>query len=89
MPSKEDFMHSTGLVNDWNVDPSQLGPIYPFVGSEGVLFVLCLAFCATFMIWKLVTENAKYDKRAGDLRQSNKLSEALDSDPLNHRIPGR
>ena len=80
---------STGLVNDWNVNPNDLGPIYPFVGSEGVLFVLCLGFCAAFMVWKLVTENAKYKKRADELRQSNNLSEALAADPLNHRVPGR
>ena len=81
--------NSTGLVTDWNVSPGDLGPIYPFVGSESVLFVLCLAFCAAFMIWKLVTENAKYSKRAQQLREADNLSEALQSDPLNHRIPGR
>lgn len=39
----------TGLVESWAGNPAEVGPIYPFVGSEVTLFVIC------FVLWVLCT----------------------------------
>lgn len=39
---------STTIVETWATDISALGPIYPFVGSEFVLWILGLIFWIGF-----------------------------------------
>ena len=64
-------------IETWNINPFDVGPIYPFVGWEGPMFAAGLAFCAAFMAWKLRTENAKYTAAAEKLRNSTELQAAL------------
>jgi len=70
-------MSSTGPIETWNVNPTDIGPIYPFVGSETLMFAACVVFCVAFFIWKFVTETAKYTKAAQSLREPNALENAL------------
>ena len=73
-------MSSTGLVDSWVTDPSSLGPIYPFVGSELLMFALCAAFSIAFMVWKLNTESAHYRQRVEHLQAEGELAAALHSE---------
>jgi hypothetical protein len=66
-------MIRTGNIESWTADPSQMGPLYPFVGWEPVMFGACLAFCVAFTVWKFVSENAKYDKKVIELRENGDL----------------
>jgi hypothetical protein len=66
-------------IESWNINPLDVGPIYPFVGWEGPMCAAGLAFCVAFMVWKLRTENAKYSAAAEKLRNSNELQEALNT----------
>jgi len=48
-------------VESWSVDLSTIGPIYPMVGSEGVLLILGLIFWLGWHIWQIRFENRTFD----------------------------
>ena len=70
-------MISTGPIENWNDNPIDVGLIYPFSGWEALMFAVCAAFFAMFMIWKFLTENAKYAHATRRLRESNELAKGL------------
>lgn len=47
-------------IETWDVNPSQVGPLYPLAGWEGLMFVACLVFCIAFMVWKFAMESSRY-----------------------------
>ncbi len=59
----------TGLVPSWNVDPMELGPLYPFVGSEMILFVVCVALWVAFTVWQMRFETERNDAAAQALAE--------------------
>ncbi len=67
-------MAVTGPIDSWNNNPLDVGPIYPFAGWEVLMFAVCVAFCIAFIVWKLVTESAKYASAAQTLRESGRLN---------------
>lgn len=73
-------MIPTGRVTSWSTDPTTIGPLYPFVGSELWLFLLCIAFCIAFTLWKLYVEQHGYRHKVQQLRQAGKLAEAMGTD---------
>ena len=70
-------MISTGPIENWNDNPIEVGLIYPFAGWEPLMFAVCAAFFAMFMVWKFLTENAKYAQATKRLRESNELAKTL------------
>ena len=72
-------MSSTGLIENWKNNPIDVGPIYPFVGWEMLMFVACVAFCVAFIVWKFITESATYSAKANQLRESGELAKALEA----------
>ncbi len=70
-------MGPTGPIESWNINPIDVGPIYPFVGWEILMFVASVAFCVAFMVWKFKTESAKYAAKAQELRESDELAKTL------------
>ncbi|REJ65366.1 MAG: hypothetical protein DWQ31_03395 [Planctomycetota bacterium] len=64
-------------VEDWVGELADLGPVYPWLGSEIWMFAACLAFCVWFMIWKFVTEHRKYDSTAREMGDGDRLADAL------------
>ncbi|NQY82192.1 MAG: hypothetical protein HRT36_04015 [Alphaproteobacteria bacterium] len=53
---------STTIVETWAVNMADLGPIYPFVGTEFILFIVGIVFWIGFHITQLRTENRLYDE---------------------------
>jgi hypothetical protein len=52
---------STGLVDNWlNVDT--FGAIYPFVGTEGFLAFVGIAFWIIWHIWQIKKEATEFSK---------------------------
>ena len=52
---------ATGAVDNWlNVDA--FGAIYPFVGSEGFLAVVGIAFWIIWHFWQIKKENTEFQK---------------------------
>ena len=42
---------STGLIESWGGKISDIGPMYPFVGAEFLLFIVCLVL---WIVWHIV-----------------------------------
>jgi len=51
----------TGLVESWQTHPTELGPLYPFVGWEVAMTIACTVVFVAFLIWKIRSENRRYD----------------------------
>ena len=70
-------------IETWNVNPLDVGPIYPFLGGEFLMFAACVAFFVAFLIWKFRTESAKYAAAARKLRESDELHRAFTMNSTN------
>ena len=57
-------MNRTGLIESWSRNPGELGPIYPFVGSEVWMFFACVIFCVAFFVWKFYGEQREYNSNS-------------------------
>jgi len=47
---------STTMVESWAVDLESIGPIYPFVGSEGLMVLLAFAAWIGWHVWQIRDE---------------------------------
>lgn len=52
---------NSGPIQTWNLNPADVGPLYPFVGWEGVMTVIAVALWLGFHVWH-------YRKETADLR---------------------
>jgi len=68
---------ATTEVTSWAVDLSTLGPIYPFVGSEMLWFLLGLAFWIGFHVWQIRAENRAFKEDMSKLRTPADIEAAL------------
>ena len=54
---------STTIVESWSgADLSQLGPIYPMVGTEMILFIIGLAFWLAFHVMQARIEQKEMEE---------------------------
>jgi hypothetical protein len=51
---------STGAFENWAGNIADIGPIYPFVGSEWLWFVIGVAVWIVWQIWQIRHENRTY-----------------------------
>ena len=56
-------MIRTGPVSSWS-NLEQLGPIYPFVGSEAFLALVCAGFWLGWVVWQWRAELKEYEHAA-------------------------
>lgn len=63
------MISSTGPVTTWQGNPLELGPLYPFVGHETLMFGVSVAICVAFLVWKFIFEDNKYKQQAKKIRQ--------------------
>lgn len=73
---------STTEVTTWAVDLSTVGPIYPFVGTEMLWFVLGLIFWIGFHVWQIGFETRTYDEDFAHMKKRENFEQAL----KNHRL---
>ncbi|HEX9791747.1 MAG TPA: hypothetical protein VGA60_13890 [Kiloniellales bacterium] len=64
-------------VESWSVDLSTIGPIYPMVGTEGLLVLLGVVFWIGWHIWQIRFESRLYDEDVKLLKEPGKLEEAM------------
>ena len=57
---------STTPVETWAADLAEIGPVYPFVGSEGLMVVLCAAAWIGWHVWQIRQEKREEEE---DLRE--------------------
>lgn len=60
-------MPTTITVKSWPADPTELGPLYPFVGWEMGMAVVCLLVFVSFLAWKIESEKHRYAKEVAAL----------------------
>jgi hypothetical protein len=71
---------STGNFANWDGDLLQIGPIYPFVGSEGLMVIIAVIFWIVWHILQIRAENRQLDEEARMLRQGNNLQKAVEAE---------
>lgn len=71
---------NTGNVENWDGNLLDLGPIYPFVGSEGIMVIIAVIFWIGWHILQIRAENRQHDEEAARLRQSGNLQKAVEAE---------
>ena len=72
---------STTIVESWSgADLSQLGPIYPFVGSEMLLVLIGVACWLGFHALQAGIERREMEKDAAAARSPERLRNILDEE---------
>lgn len=72
---------STTIVESWSgADLSQLGPIYPFVGSEVLLVLIGVAFWIGFHVLQAGIEKRELEEDAAAARSPERLRNILDEE---------
>lgn len=77
---------STGNFENWDGNVLDLGPLYPFVGFEGLMVVILVVLWAAWHIAQMVGEGRDLEERVRKLRQSSELQKALDSERVIERM---
>ena len=77
---------STGNFENWDGNIADIGPIYPFVGSEGIMVILAVVIWIGWHIFQIKTENKRYEEQASALRQSGALQKALNDEHTLERM---
>ena len=72
---------STTIVETWaGTDLTQLGPIYPFVGSEGILVIIGLAFWLGFHFLQAGVEREEFRKDEEAAKSPERLKRVFDKE---------
>ena len=69
-------MSTTG-ISSWAVDIGQVGAIYPFQGTEFILFLAGVAFWIIWHIVQLRQEDRTYEDDLRHLKDPEKLERAM------------
>ena len=77
---------TTGNFANWDGDLTQLGPIYPFVGSETLMVILAVIFWIGWHYLQIRMENRTHDADAAKLRQGNNLQKAVEAERVIERF---
>jgi hypothetical protein len=68
---------NTGNIENWDGNILDVGPIYPFVGWEGLMVVIAVIFWVGWHIMQIRMENRLHDTEAQSLRQGDNLQKAI------------
>jgi|TARA_B100000809_G_scaffold241718_1_gene265143 hypothetical protein len=52
----------TPTIENWQSNPTEIGPIYPWVGLEVWMVIAAALSCLFFLAWKLKSESRHYDQ---------------------------
>jgi len=64
-------------VQSWAVDLSTIGPIYPMVGTEGILTILGVVFWIGWHVWQIRFEQRRYEEDLKLLDGAGKLENVM------------
>ena len=77
---------NTGLIDNWNSNMTDIGPLYPFVGWEVAMVIVCLIFWIGWHYLQMRMENRTLDDEARQLRQGDNLVKAIEADRTRERM---
>ena len=72
-------MSTTG-IESWAVDLKDVGAIYPFQGSEGLLVVIGLVTWIAWHIWQIRSEKNSHEEQIRKFGDATNVNSALDAD---------
>ena len=72
-------MSTTGMES-WAVDLKDVGAIYPFQGSEGLLVIIVLATWIAWHIWQMRSEKNNHEEQVRKFGDATNVNNALDAD---------
>jgi predicted signal transduction protein with EAL and GGDEF domain len=75
---------STGNIETWAGTISEIGPAYPFVGTEVILTIVCAIFVLWFLVKQAGMESAGLAEELREFGGKESLSKIVESeDPKN------
>lgn len=76
----------TGDFRNWTGTILEIGPIYPFVGSEVLLWILGMAFWIGWHVLQVRRENRQLEEEARVLRQGDNLQRIVQAEHTIERM---
>ncbi len=61
----------TGLIENWTGNPAEIGPMYPFVGFEVPVVLVCFILWILYTIWQMRSEYTHYAREEQEFRKSD------------------
>ena len=68
---------NTGLIESWTGSISDIGPIYPFVGTEFWMWIVGLVLWVLWLIWQARNEADEYRDEAEKYTRGENLLKAI------------
>jgi threonine/homoserine/homoserine lactone efflux protein len=72
----------TGNVSDWNATMTDVGPLYPFVGTELLWVGLAFVLWIVWHIWQARMESSNYTDDLAKLKQNGNMERALKGEKI-------
>ena len=69
-------MSTTGL-DSWAVDLAEVGPVYPFQGSEVLMVIVGVAIWIIWHIWRVKLENRTFEEDEARLKNNHSMEETI------------
>ncbi len=69
------------MGNSWAVDLANVGAIYPWQGSEVIMFIVAFVVWIVFHIVQIKQENADYNEDIERYGSADSIKKALDEHP--------
>lgn len=69
-------------IGNWQGNMLDIGPLYPWVGSEVVMVILGLVFWIGWHIWQFRMENSNYEDDLKTLKQNDNMTKALKGEKI-------
>jgi len=70
-------------IENWQTNPLEVGPIYPWAGLEILMVAAAALFCLYFLVWKLNSESRHYAQAVRQLT-ADSLSEGVSNQHEEH-----
>jgi hypothetical protein len=64
----------TGRVESWAGQIIDIGPIYPFVGAEFLLFLVGMVFWIGWHVWQFRIESKQFDEDQARIQRAGGVS---------------
>ena len=71
---------TTGNVESWGGNISEIGPLYPFVGLEGLMVVVGVALWILWHVAQVRTESSSYEDEINRFGDDETLRKILDAE---------
>jgi hypothetical protein len=77
---------STGNFDNWDGNVMDLGPLYPFVGSEGLMVVILVVIWVAWHVAQMRGEARELEDRERQFKDSAQLQKAVESERVIERM---